>query len=282
MEEHGREKLARGPCVECGKQIFSANPHSPTCGKACGITYRSRNAKGSLAPGSFPPATYPPVPYIPDVSLPEGRPFDDPRNKGTVLQRKNERRPGVAPIRIGVFDIETTGLNASFGRVLCAVIKTYDPVNTQIFRADQYDGWNQGMRASDYQLVAAILAYIEDIDVLIGHNAVNFDAPFLRTRALIHGLPHVQPLKIYDPCLQARKSFRFHSNSLKAISEVLDTAERKSPLLPGVWQKAIGDGDKACLDEIVAHCIADVETLEEVAWQMRSYIKQLDQLGSWR
>jgi hypothetical protein len=277
MNEEGRSKLPRGQCVECGKQIYSANPNAPTCGKACGITMRSKNSKGT-ANDVFPPASYPP----PTLPLPEGRPFDDPRNKGTVLQRKNERRPGVAPIRIGVFDIETTGLNASFGRVLCAVIKTYDPVNTQIFRADQYDGWNQGMRASDFQLVAAILAYIEDIDVLIGHNAVNFDAPFLRTRALIHGLPHVQPLKIYDPCLQARKSFRFHSNSLKAISEVLDTAERKSPLLPGVWQKAIGDGDKACLDEIVNHCIADVETLEEVAWQMRSYIKQLDQLGSWR
>jgi uncharacterized protein YprB with RNaseH-like and TPR domain len=212
------------------------------------------------------------------MQLPEGRAFDDERNKKRVVKPKI----GQAPIRVGVFDIETTGLNASFGRVLCAVIKTYDPIVTKVFRADDYDGWNEGKRASDFELVAAILAYIEDIDILIGHNAVNYDAPFLRTRALIHGLPHVQPLKIYDPCLQARRQFRFHRNSLSAISEVLDTAERKTPLLPQVWQRAIGDGDRACLDQIVEHCVADVDTLEEVAWQMRHYIRQLDQLGSWR
>jgi uncharacterized protein YprB with RNaseH-like and TPR domain len=258
---------------------MSSHANATTCSTDCG--YKARDAKYYERTGGSPPPRLTLEDYSPPAAstpLPEGRPFDDERNKKRITNKK----VGQAPIRIGVFDIETTGLNASFGRVLCAVIKTYDPVHTEIFRADSYDGWNAGRRASDFELVGAILAYIEDIDVLIGHNAVNFDAPFLRTRGLIHGMPHVQPLKIYDPCLQARKQFRFHRNSLAAISEVLETAEKKTPLLPGIWQRAIGDGDKGCLDQIVDHCIADVDTLEEVAWKMRHYIKQIDALGSWR
>jgi len=203
-----------------------------------------------------------------------GRPFSDPRNR--------KRIDGRSPIRIGVLDIETTSLNAAYGRVLCAVIKTFDPVEITVFRADEYETWKAGKRSDDKQLVSDLLEYLEDIDVVVAHNGVGFDLPFLRTRSIVNGLPPVNPIKILDPCRLARKQFRFAGNSLASIAMALDTENQKTPLSPQLWARAISDGDQQALDYIVEHCIADVETLEEITFRVRGFVRSIDVLGSWR
>ncbi len=187
-----------------------------------------------------------------------------------------------SPIKVGVLDIEATGLDASFGRVLCAVIQTYGPDVTKIFRADDYPNWHKGLRADDSLLVRDILEYVDDLDVIIAHNGVFYDMPFLRTRSLIHGLPAVNPAKIIDPVLLARKEFRFHSNRLDSISNVLQTTVQKTPVSPSVWMAAIGDGSRVAMDTIVEHCVHDVEVLAEVTYRIRKYVRVIDTLGSWR
>lgn len=212
------------------------------------------------------------------------RPFDDPRNNFTIKNKKSAEKRDmlVSPIRVAVIDIETTGLDASFGRVLCGVTTLFSPDETRIRRADEYDNWNTGRRSSDKHLVEAILRDIEQADVLVGHNANQFDLPFLRTRALIHGLNPVHPKKILDPVILARNIFRFHRNSLEALSNVLGTPDMKTKLMPRVWVAAMFDGDREALDEIVEHCVADVRVLCEVAKKIAPYVRQLDNIGSWR
>lgn len=208
----------------------------------------------------------------PPLKTPKGRFFNDPRNG---------RNP-VNPVRVAVFDIETTGLNASFGRVLCAAIQFYGPEELKVFRADQYPEWKKGLRSDDSKLVADILAALEPADIIIAHNGVNFDTAFLRTRALIHGLPPVHPKKIVDPVLIARKVFRFHSNSLESIAAMLGTDFKKTPVAPQYWITALADGNKESLDYIVTHCIKDIYVLEEIAKKIMPYAKQIDSIGSWR
>lgn len=211
------------------------------------------------------------------------RPFDDPRNNFRIIAPKTDKRDLLAsPLRVAVLDIETTGLDASFGRVLCGVSMFWSPDETRVRRADEYDHWNTGRRSSDKALVEAILLDVEEADIVVAHNGTAFDVPFLRTRALIHGLQPVHPKKILDPVMLARRVFRFHRNSLEAISNVLGTPDMKTRLLPRVWTAAMFDGDVAALDDIVEHCIADVRVLAEVARKMAPYIKQLDSIGSWK
>ena len=162
---------------------------------------------------------------------PKGRPFSDPRNG------KNP----ITPIRVAVFDIETTGLDASFGRILAAAIQFYGPDKLEVFRADEYPDWKKGLRSNDKDIVSDILASLETADIIIAHNGTNFDVPFLRTRAIIHGLPVVHPRKIVDPVLLARKTFRFHSNRLDAIAGMLGTDFHKTTLAPKYWIKAMGE-----------------------------------------
>lgn len=186
--------------------------------------------------------------------------------------------------RFAVFDIETTGLNAGFGRVLCAVVGSYDPRATRIFRADDYPDWKKGKRANDQEIVKEIISYLNSFDVLVGHNILRFDLPFLRSRALIHGLEENIPPKVkcIDPVLQARRYLRFPSNRLDMISELLDTTVKKTPTRAKDWICAYGNGDKGALDSIVKHCIHDVDVVAQVAARLRGLSPAIDALGSWR
>lgn len=218
---------------------------------------------------------------IVEAKGPLGRPLSDPRNN--AKHNKARSQGGfLSPVRIGVIDIETTGLNAGFGVILCAVVKAYAPDERRVFRADEYEPWRQGKRSNDAPLLRDILSYIEDIDVLVAHNGVNFDLPFIRTRAIVHGLPAVNFQKIIDPVKLARQHFRFPGNSLQSISNVIGTHAQKTPLKPETWQRAALDGDGSAMEEIVEHCIEDVEVLEEVCWKIRGYVRQIDNYGSFR
>lgn len=280
----------------CNEEVFSKDSHTKRHKECVGEYNRKQN---SLKYGSqFPYAAgaYPdvsgisqlapewPVPSLayPSV-IPVGRPFSDPRNNPRLNTKRDEGKvPGLSPVRVAVFDIETTGLNAGFGVVLCAVVKLYGPDETRVFRADDYPAWQRGERANDRDLVAAILACLEQADIIIAHNGLRFDVSFLRTRAVIHDLPPVNFQKIIDPLQLARQLFRFPGNSLKSIQNTLLTPSKKTELIPEVWQRATMNGDKDAMDEIAEHCLYDVEVLEEIVFKLRGYIRKIDTLGSFR
>lgn len=220
--------------------------------KTCYDAFRSQlrpTASGAYAPPvSFEPQS---VTFAPG---PVGRPLSDPRND----PKNNKRRQDdgfLNPVRVGVIDIETNSLNAGFGVLLCVVGKTYAPNERRIFRADEFEPWQRGERANDRDLLCAVLDWMEDLDIVIAHNGLRFDLPFLRTRAVVHGLPPVNFQKIIDPVQLARQHFRFPSNSLNSISHVIGTQAEKTPLRPETWARATLNGDKAAMDEIVEHCL---------------------------
>ena len=128
----------------------------------------------------------------------------------------------------------------------------------------------------------SICSKLEEIDILVAHNGVGFDLRFLRTRALEHGLPPLNPAKIVDPVLAARRNLRLPSNSLDSIARHIRATNEKTVLEPGLWARAVMDGDKESMDYIVEHCVKDVEVLAEVTWSLRGYIRVIDALGSYR
>lgn len=269
------------PCPGCGNPIRTDRKNG------CASCYRQQQQEGAReryeAKRVIPIQGFEPQ-AAPDEKW-DGRPFDDPRNnfrKPAWTQGVPMRDVLASPIRVAVIDIECSGLDASFGRVLCGVTRLFSPDEVRVRRADEYDEWNTGRRGSDAKLVEAILRDVEEADIILGHNATAYDLPFLRTRALIHGLPPVHPKKIIDPVLLARKTFRFHSNSLDSISMMIGTSESKTRLNPRIWAAALMDGDRAALDEITDHCIKDVDVLCEVARRVAPYVKQIDTIGSWR
>ncbi len=265
--------------MDCGKPVRMISERCWDCHKA--RVTKTEHVSERIDPiVNFEPMR---VPIAADAW--EGRPHDDPRNNWRLPNRntgQKVRDPIVSPIRICVFDLEATALDASFGRILCAVFQFFSPDEQVVLRADNYEPWKQGRRADDSVIVTELLKKLESADVLVAHNGVKYDMAFIRSRAIINRLPPVEPRMIVDPVWLARKQFRFHSNSLDSLSTTLGTSSRKTPLDPRVWTDAYGNGSAAAMDEIVDHCIKDVETLCEMARLFQPYVRQIDVLGSFR
>ena len=184
---------------------------------------------------------------------------------------------GVRPM-IATFDIETTGLTADADTILAAVIKPWMG-EAKLYREDMY---MRPRRSENPEMVTEIITELAKYPILIAHNGVRFDRPWLNTLAVMGGLDIIlNPFgKIIDPVRLARKHLKFNYNSLEKLSEALGTRARKIPLTRQVWLRATLDGDKDALDQICEHCVADVDTLEEVAYICRPFIRDINAWGS--
>ncbi|HHT9130876.1 MAG TPA: ribonuclease H-like domain-containing protein [Candidatus Tripitaka californicus] len=180
---------------------------------------------------------------------------------------------------VASFDIETSNLKADFGTLLAVCVKPWKQP-TIIFREDKYE---RERRSQNPQMLLDVIACLNQYPILIAHNGVQFDRPFLNTLALVHGLKaEVDPKgKMIDPVLIARRHLAFSSNRLDVLSEWLGTRTRKTQVRREAWVQAIFDRDAAALDYIVDHCVKDVRVLEEVAWRLRKFIPQINHYGSY-
>ena len=177
------------------------------------------------------------------------------------------------------FDIETSSLNANFGIVLCAVVKGSDRKKPHVFRGDLFPSWQAGMRSDDRELVSAIVAQLDQYDVLVAHNGARFDIPFLRTRMAKWNIGIFPSKKLVDPVQLCRNKLRMSSNGLASIASLLGAGE-KTVVDGNMWIRASLDGDTESMDYIVEHCKRDVDILERVADSVKQYSSVFNTYGS--
>ncbi len=175
------------------------------------------------------------------------------------IQRINQG--DLKEFRIGFWDIESSGLAASFGGMFCATVKPLngEPVTFRIDEGPKY------VRApwDDKWLVKKVRNELEQYQVVIGYNSIGFDLAFLNSRLVAHKERVLSPVvKHVDLWLVSRYRLRLHSNRLESLLEHLGTKVRKTPLRPEDWRRAAA-GEKAAMDRIVKHNIPDVLSLEE-------------------
>lgn len=184
-------------------------------------------------------------------------------------------------LNTAIVDFETSDLDADRAVLLASVIKS-SKYGTKILRIDDTDAayWNKGQRSHDNNIVRLTAQSLEVHDVIVAHNGLFFDVPFLRTRMLKHGMNRLPDIKLVDPCLILRRKFKMRSNSLASIIDHLGLKDKKTPLHMSVWMAAMQDGSRDAMDQIVKHCVQDVKALEGVFNAVKPYIKLLDDNGS--
>lgn len=183
-------------------------------------------------------------------------------------------------LRVAAFDLETTDLCANRGILLAAVIHEQG-TDPEIYRGDKYNKQWATKRSDDSALVTAVAKRLAECDVLIAHNGVRFDMPFLQTRLIANGLPVFPQRKLVDTWLIARNKLRLASYSLKSLTDLLHLDEKKTELYMSVWIKAMLDGDVEALDYIVEHCVRDVECLWKVFDALKDYSSVVNNKGSY-
>ena len=130
-------------------------------------------------------------------------------------------------------------------------------------------------------MLRSLLDALNDYDVLIAHNGLKFDLPFIRTRIAKWNLPALPEKKLVDPVQLARNKLRMSYNSLDKLASFLNV-NSKTDVDANAWLRAALDGDRKAMDYIIEHCIEDVLTLERIVDAVKSYSTAFNSWGSGR
>lgn len=192
------------------------------------------------------------------------------------LARKRFADPahGYIGFNLLFFDLETTGLSAIMGRLLCASFcDSWGQVTT--FRADEMGRENA---IDDRELAVAIRDYIEaNSEILVGWNSKLYDVPMLNARLLRwNERPLRKDLMHLDLMYFARGQFvRIGSSRLKNVQKFIpEVQEEKTEIAWEIWALA-GTGDKKAMEYIVKHCEADILVLREVFAGLKAHVTTL-------
>lgn len=190
-------------------------------------------------------------------------------------QRQAINRGDLKNFRIGLWDLEASGLAATFGGLFCGTVKELNG-SSVTFRIDESPTYKKEPW-DDHDVAVKVRDELETYQLVIGYNSIGwggrgFDLPFLNSRLLRHRERILSPeVKHVDLYMVARNKLKLHSNRLEALLEHLGTRVRKTPLKPEDWRRASA-GDKKAMDRIVSHNVPDVVALEECFLRMIPFL----------
>jgi len=174
--------------------------------------------------------------------------------------------------KVGFLDIETSNLKANFGIVLCWCI--LDENGTL------YEDWLTKKDVlsgnEDTRVVSTCIETMRAFDRVVGHYSTYFDIPFLRSRAIIHGLDFPKHGELYhtDVWRMAKTKLCLHSNRQDVIAESLQGKTIKTRISHPAWRQAMM-GDEKAAAEVVDHCEKDVQDLKKNYDALLPYCKIL-------
>lgn len=194
-------------------------------------------------------------------------------------------RPSTNPafLKVGVYDIETTGLYADFGYVLSIAIKDIDTGEIKSFRLDETDWykrkecWNniEYWDAIDIELIDKFSQEFNQYNLMITYNGKMFDNKFLDTRILRLGLPTLnKSVKHLDMVWVARQVLKTRSKKMDAVKNFLNIDDQPDSHEWAQWRMAAA-GVKEGFDFVEQHNIKDVEQLHEIVSKMKDHIKYI-------
>lgn len=168
-------------------------------------------------------------------------------------------------LREGYLDIEAAGLKANFDVMYAWSIK---PRGSDVIRSGLITPYSL---AGEKRLVRDLIAALDEYDRVITYNGANYDIPFIRSRALRHGLRFPEYMQLYhhDLYFVARGRLSAHSKRLSVVAGLLGVPG-KVDLDPRDWELA-QFGDRAALRRILKHNRQDVRVLEYVHEKLEPY-----------
>lgn len=131
---------------------------------------------------------------------------------------------------------------------------------------------------NDKDMIEKFVDVLHQADEAIGHNSMNYDMKWIRTRALFHGIAVSPNIKQVDTLKIARRMFYLNSNKLDYISKFLGH-EGKLSTEYGMWKKILLNNDRKELQKMVTYCEQDVRELENIFKEIRGYAKNTSHFG---
>jgi len=129
----------------------------------------------------------------------------------------------------------------------------------------------EAINRDDSRICRELWKYLDQCDVVIGHNINRFDIPKAQTRFIVNKLAPPSPYRTIDTLTIAQQNFRFASNKLDYIGELL-LHDRKIHTEYKLWLDCM-NGVPERLEEMLVYNKKDVLLEEEAYVFLRPYIK---------
>lgn len=127
----------------------------------------------------------------------------------------------------------------------------------------------------DRELLSILHSLLDEADIVVAQNGRRFDLPKINTRLIIQGFSPPSPYKVVDTLDIAKRNFRFTSNRLAYLSEVLcKTKKSEHKKFPGftLWKECLNRNPDAW-KEMRTYNIRDILSLEELYLALRAWDK---------
>lgn len=133
---------------------------------------------------------------------------------------------------------------------------------------------------NDRELLLKLRDLLDEADVVIAHNGINFDMRKIYARFIINGITPPSPCKIIDTLQIVRKVFSFTSNRLNDIAQLLKIGKKVDTGGFELWKRCFA-GDMSAWKEMVVYNKQDIVLLEGVYLVIRPYILQHPNFGAY-
>jgi len=135
----------------------------------------------------------------------------------------------------------------------------------------------EAINRDDKRVTKELWKLIDEADILIAHNLRNFDLKKANTKFLQHGMNPPSSCQLIDTLLEARKTFKFSSNKLDYLCQMLGIGAKLDTGFE-LWKGCLR-GDKKALNDMYVYCGQDTSILEDLYLKLRPYIKSHPNLG---
>lgn len=135
------------------------------------------------------------------------------------------------------------------------------------------------IRQGSREMAKAIHALMSDADAVIHYNGERYDVPTLNKDFLLHGLPPPPPSKQIDLLRVVKRRFKFVSNKLAHVSEMLGVGGKMENSGHELWVRCMAQDkegryyDDEAWRQMVAYNVQDVRLLEPLYEKLRPWIK---------
>jgi len=121
--------------------------------------------------------------------------------------------------------------------------------------------WDENQ--DDKKMLEQFIKVVSEATEIVGHNLARFDAPWIRTRCLFHGLPPIPDRVEVDTLKWARRKFYFNSNKLDYIAKYLGLGGKIKTEF-GLWKDVVLNKCPKAMEKMCTYCKYDVILLEKV------------------
>lgn len=182
------------------------------------------------------------------------------------------------PEKVGVLDIESSNLDADFGIVYCWSIKV---VGSDELLTDRITKEDIKKGLYDKRIVQSLAEALPQFTKIVGYYSTGFDIPYVRTRALLHGIPFPVYGSIIhvDLYYTVKYKLKLHRNRLEVVTgvlaDVLGKLESKTRLDGKTWIKAGIGLEEDALKYIHEHNKIDVNLTEKLYQLLQPHMRQI-------